>query len=235
MENEPKEITLKTSRIYFLGNYIIAGLVFLFVILLYFIFDLSFTLFPKTQEEMMSTLLILGISGIGLTMVEQPEWARFRSKFIVTMNEVIKHEGILNKERVVLPYATVADIRVERSMMGRILNYGTLSVSSFKAGSDMVMKGVRHPEKIHVMIQNRVNLIREGQLQMFEKRTDEVKPPATDERETLENRKKELLELIEETKQTFYDRTIDEEQYKRTIEKYQQQIMEIDVKLKKVK
>ena len=75
-----------------------------------------------------------------MVMIEQPEWARFRTKFIVTMNEVIKQEGILTKERVILPYATVADIRVEKSMTGRVLNYGNLSVSSFKAGSDMVMK-----------------------------------------------------------------------------------------------
>lgn len=174
MEKEPElqEVILKTSRIYFLGNYIIATLVIILLLLLYFIFNLTFTLFPKTQSDMTSTLILLGIFGIAVAMIEQPEWARFRTKFFITMNEVIKHEGILNKERVILPYATVADIRVEKNVMGRILNYGNLSVSSFKAGSDMVMKGIRHPEKVHVMIQNRVNLIREGQLQMFGKKDE---------------------------------------------------------------
>ncbi len=173
MEKEPREIVLKTSRIYFLGNYIIAALTIIFLVLLYFSFHLKFTLFPKTQSEITSTFVLLGIFGVAGVMIEQPEWARFRTKLIVTMNEVIKHEGILNKERVVLPYATVADIRVERNVLGRILNYGTLSVSSFKAGSDMILKGVRHPNKIHTMIQNRVNLIREGQLQMFGKGKEE--------------------------------------------------------------
>ncbi len=169
---ETGEVVLKASRIYFLGNYIIAGLVIIFLLLAYFIFDLTFTLFPRTQDELFSTMVILGVGAIGVALIEQPEWVRFRTKFIVTMNEVIKQEGILSKERVVLPYATVADMRVERSFVGRILNYGTLSVSSFKAGSDMVMKGVRRPEKIHVMIQNRVNLIREGQLEMFSKKEE---------------------------------------------------------------
>lgn len=162
-----KEIVLKTSRIYFLGNYIIAGLVIIFLFLLYFSFGMEFTLFPKTQFEMVSTLILLGIFGIATAMIEQPEWQRFRTHFVVTMNEVIEQRGILNKERIILPYATVADMRIEKSVLGRILNYGNLSVSSFKTGSDMVMKGIRHPEKIHVMIQNRVNLIREGQLEFF--------------------------------------------------------------------
>ncbi len=164
---EPKEVVLKTSRIYFLGNYIIAGLVIILLLLLYFSFDMRFTPFPTTQSELISTLILLGIFGIATAMVEQPEWERFRTRFFVTMNEVMEYRGILNKERIILPYGTVADIRVEKSVMGRILNYGTLSVSSFKAGSDMVMKGIRHPEKVHVMIQNRVNLIREGQMEFF--------------------------------------------------------------------
>ena len=234
---DPKEIILKPARIYFLGNYIIAALVTIFLLLLYLIFDMKFTLFPTTQSDMISTLIILGISGIAAAMVEQPEWERFRIKFIVTMNEVMEYKGILNKERVILPYATVADIRVEKSVMGRILNYGTLSVSSFKAGSDMVMKGIRQPEKIHVMIQNRVNLVREGQLEMFGKGKEPEetrKLKATDSIENLENRRKELLELVEQTKQAFYNREIDEQQLARTVEKYQQEIMEIDVKLKKL-
>jgi len=232
---EPREVVLKTSRIYFLGNYIIAGLVIILLLLLYFIFDMTFTLFPTTQGELVSTLILLGIFGIAVAMIEQPEWARFRTRFIVTMNEVMEYTGILSKERVILPYATVADIRVEKSVMGRILNYGTLSVSSFKAGSDMVMKGIGNPEKIHVMIQNRVNLIREGQLQMFgkEKESEGTKKlKAADATEDLENRRKELLELVEQTKQAFYNREIDEQQLARTVEKYQQEIMEIDVKLK---
>lgn len=169
---EPKEVILKTSRIYFLGNYIIALLIIIFLLLLYFVFDMKFNLFPVSQSEFISTLILLGVFGVAAAMMEQPEWERFRTHFIVTMNEVIKYHGILNKERVILPYATVADIRVEKSVMGRIFNYGTLSVSSFKAGSDMVMKGIGNPEKIHVMIQNRVNLIREGQIEMFSKKEE---------------------------------------------------------------
>jgi len=240
MEKESKEIVLKPARIYFLGNYIIVALIIIFLLLLYFIFDMKFALFPTTQSEMVSTLILLGIFGMGAAMVEQPEWERLRIKFIVTMNEVMEYKGILNKERVILPYATVADIRVEKSVMGRILNYGTLSVSSFKAGSDMVMKGIRHPEKIHVMIQNRVNLIREGQLEMFGKGKEpeptrkERKPKIIESRDELENKKKELLEMIEQTKQVFYNREIDENQFESTIEKFQQQIIEIDVKLKKL-
>ncbi len=188
MGDEHEEIVLKTSRVFFLGNYIIALLVTVFLILLVVSFKLTFTLTPQTQSDLFSTLLILGLAAIGAVMIEQPEWARIRTKFTITMNEVIKEHGILAKERIVLPYATVADISVHRSMIGRILNYGTLSVSSFKSGSDMIMYGVRNPEKFHVLIQNRVNMIREGQIRMFkgEKSDREEKPKRRNTKKDLE-------------------------------------------------
>ncbi|MBI2545351.1 MAG: PH domain-containing protein [Candidatus Aenigmarchaeota archaeon] len=175
MDDEQEEFVLKTSRIFFLGNYIIAFLVGIFLVLAIISFKLTFTFFPSTLNDLLSTLTILGIAALGLTMIEQPEWARFREKFVVTMNEVIREHGIFTRERVILPYATIADISVHRSVIGRILNYGTISVSSFKSGSDMVMHGIRSPEKYHVIIQNRVNLIREGQIRMFKEEKMEGK------------------------------------------------------------
>ncbi len=168
MEDQPREMVIKTSRIYFIGNYILGILGIIFIILIYFNFHMKFSLVPKTVSELTSTMELLAMAGIVSFLLEQPEIERFRTRFFITMNEVIKEEGILRKERVILPYATVADVRVEMGVIGRFLNYGNLSVGSFKAGSDMVMKGVRKPEKMHVMIQNRVNLIREGQIEMFE-------------------------------------------------------------------
>lgn len=242
MEDEALgDIEIKTSRIYFLGNYVVAVLVAIFIILLYFIFNLKFTLFPKTQSEFTSTLVILGIATVGLGMVEQPEWARFRTKFLVTGNEVIKEEGLLSKQKVILPFGTVADISIKKSLFGRIFDYGTLNVSSFKTGSDMMMKGVRNPEKIYSIIQKRVNLLREGQLEMLEKQKEpkplvkkEIVPKTEIAIENLEKKKQELSDLIEQTKKAFYNREIDEEQFKRTTEKYEQQLIEINVKLKQL-
>ncbi len=172
MENELERVVLKSSRISFLGNYILAGLAVVFILLLYISFDLKFSILPKDGSTLISTIVLVGLATVALSLMEQPELERYRKQFIITMNEVIEHKGIINKEKVILPYATVADIKVERNILGRLLNYGTLSVSSFRTGSDMMMKGVRHPEKLYVMIQNRVNLIREGQLQMFGKKKD---------------------------------------------------------------
>lgn len=172
MDDQPRELVIKTSRIYFVGNYILATLGIVFIVLFYFSFNMKFTIVPASTSELASTMELLAMAAVVAFLIEQPELERFRAKFIITMNEVIMEEGIIRKERVVLPYATVADIRVERSLFGRLLNYGNLSVGSFKAGSDMVMKGIRTPEKLHVLIQNRVNLIREGQLQMFGKKEE---------------------------------------------------------------
>ncbi len=52
----------------------------------------------------------------------------------------------------------------------------------------------------------------------------------------MEARKNKLLEMIEEEAKTaFYDREMDEDQFKGTVDKYKQEIIEIDVELKKLK
>lgn len=166
------EVLLKASRISFIPNYILTGLVLVFLVLLINAFDLKFALLPKTPFELYSSMIILLILAVGASFAEQPEWKRFFEHYIVTYNEVIEEKGILSKHKIILPYQSVADVRVERSFFGRILNYGNVFVSGFKAGSDIEMKGIRHPQKIHEMVQNRVNMIREGQMQFFKKKEE---------------------------------------------------------------
>ena len=164
------EVLLKTSRISFIPNYILTGLVLIFLILLINAFDLKFALLPKTPSELYSSMVILLVLAVGAAFAEQPEWKRFSEHYIVTYNEVIEEKGIFNKHKIILPYQSVGDVRVERSFFGRILNYGNVLVSGFKTGSDIDMKGIRNPQKIHEIVQNRVNMIREGQMQFFKKK-----------------------------------------------------------------
>ncbi len=166
-DKESDQLVLKTSRISFLSNYLVAILAIVFLVLFMTASDLEFNLFPKTKDEMLFTLEILGVLAVISGLIEQPEWVRFRTHYIITNNEVIKEEGILNKHRLILPYQSVADVRADRDFLGRLLNYGTVSVSGFKAGSDIDMKGIKNPREMHEMVQNRVNMIREGQMKFF--------------------------------------------------------------------
>ena len=109
-------------------------------------------------------IIFFVLLALAAGMAEEPEWERILRRYIVTNNEIIKIEGLFTKKKTVIPYQTVADIRVTKTPLGRILNYGTVLVGGFKQGDDIVLKGMRNPDEVYRVIQNKVNLLREKQM-----------------------------------------------------------------------
>lgn len=170
--DETSELRLKTSRISFISNYFIAVLVLIFTVLAINAFDLQFSLLPETRGELVSTLIILGLFGIAAALIEQPEIVRFMRQYIITFNEVIEVEGIISKKKIILPYGSISEVTVRKSPIGRMLNYGDVYVGAFRTGSDINIKGVKNASKVHEIIQNRINMIREGQITFFGKKEE---------------------------------------------------------------
>jgi uncharacterized membrane protein YdbT with pleckstrin-like domain len=180
MENleDKSEITIKTSRIAYINNYIIGALFIIFDTLFIINFGLTFTLLPHSWGELISTYVILILFGAAAFMIEQPEWIRFTKKYVITLNDVIAIEGLLTKRKVILPYGSISEVTVNKTIFGRMLNYGDLFLAAFRTGSDINMRGIRNASKIHEVIQNRINMIRESQIGFFgEKDKGEVKEP----------------------------------------------------------
>lgn len=167
---EPEEVVLKTSRISFLSNYIIAFFAIIFLVLLINAFSMKFSFLPKTKGELISTLEILGLLAIIAMLIEQPEMIRLRRSYIVTRDEVIEIDGVLTKKKVILPYQSISEVTVRKGLIGRMLNYGDIFIGAVRTGSDINMKGIREAHKIHKLIQDRISLLRKGQLEFFEKR-----------------------------------------------------------------
>jgi uncharacterized membrane protein YdbT with pleckstrin-like domain len=169
MENleSREEITIKTSRIAYINNYIIALLIIVFAILFKSTFGLTFTLFPHSLGELVSSFIILGFFAVAAFLLEQPEWERFTKQYVITLNEVIAIEGLLTKRKIILPYGSISEVTVNKSVFGRMLNYGDLFIGAFRTGSDIHMKGMRNASMIHEIIQNRINMIRESQMGFF--------------------------------------------------------------------
>lgn len=173
------ELYFKTSRISFVSNYFIAALIIAFTILAINAFDLKFSLFP-TSGEIGSSLIIVGLFAIAAILIEQPEWIRFMRQYTITLNEVIEYEGILSKRKIILPYQSISEVTVRRSFFGRLLNYGDIYIGAFRTGSDVNIRGIRNAEKIHEIIQYRINILREGQLTFFKDDKQPKKPKKED-------------------------------------------------------
>lgn len=149
-------LKLKTSRYSYISNYMLLSLVIVLFILL--IPSLSFSFVPKTPEEFAKTMVVLLFLGLVGFLIEEPAIERLLRQYHITGNEIIKVEGFFRKKRISIPFQSIADIRVNKGVMGRIFDFGNVEVTGFKDGINI--KGIRNPEEVYRVIQNKITVLR---------------------------------------------------------------------------
>jgi len=137
---------LKSARISFLGNYILATIIIFLLILI----------FPTLNifRNILHYFLFFGPLLFVAYLFDEPEIKRYFTVYVIKENEVEKRWGIIRKKSVSIPYSSITDIKLEKGFWGRIFNYGNLVVSS--QTDKIVLKGIKQPEKILEEIKKRV-------------------------------------------------------------------------------
>lgn len=151
-------IVYKACRKAYIGNYFLVMLIVIFLSFFLQKLNLTFTFFPKTYDQIWKTFFVLGSLGLIAFLIEEPAVEGLLRKYVVTNNEVMKIEGILRKKKIVIPYQSVADVRIKKGVVGRIFNYGSVEVAGMK--ESIFMKAVDNPEEIQRIIQNKLNIFR---------------------------------------------------------------------------
>lgn len=72
------------------------------------------------------------------------------TKIEVNKDKIYGQVGILNRTTQDSPIEKIQSVRVDRSFIGRILGYGTITITT--AGAGYEYKGMAHPEKIREVI-----------------------------------------------------------------------------------
>lgn len=152
-----KGLVYKTSYRAFVANYLLAALTIVFLILLYSEFNLTFSFSPKNVKVLGSSLLFIFFLAIILILIEEPLIKRILYTFIITKSEVLKIEGIFRKRQISIPFQSIADIRVDKSLVGRIFNFGDVIVTGFK--ESIVMFGLNKPDELYKILQHKVSRI----------------------------------------------------------------------------
>jgi len=147
--------TYKTSFISFLGNYVLSALAIAFLLVLSTQFELTFTFSPKTTSQLISSLTILGIILVVIILLEEPFFERMVRVYFVTDREIIKEEGIIRKNKISIPLQNVADVKMEKGVIGRIFNFGNVIVTGMK--DTIKIKGVKNPENLYHLIKSKAS------------------------------------------------------------------------------
>lgn len=151
-------LVYKTTRISYISNYflIVLVLVLLFFVWPYLQLKIIFTSYYDLLPFAIFSTFLVTITFL----LEEPSIEQIMRKYIVTNNEVIKVEGLIRRKRISIPHGNVSDIRVKKGVWGRILNFGDVEVTGFR--ENIVMKGIRSPDEVYKIIENKVSLMREG-------------------------------------------------------------------------
>jgi uncharacterized membrane protein YdbT with pleckstrin-like domain len=135
-------LSFRTSRRSFILNYIIG-----FGLLLYLLFSDAIILLPP----FINFIFIFLISIFFL----EPEGTIFYSNYFLKEENILEVRGILSKKKIAIPYKSITNILVDKSVLGRIFNFGNIQVSTMSSeDKSIILKGIKHPEKILSLIEN---------------------------------------------------------------------------------
>ena len=161
MKKKEGQLVYRTSRLHYLPNYFIVVL----VLIILYIISPNLNVF----NNLLHLALFFGVLAIAAGFAEEPEWGRLWRKYVITNNEIKKVEGLLDIKETIIPYQSIADVMVDKSLFGRALNVGTVRVRSFKEGGDIVLRGMRNPDEVKNIIENKISILRETTLKAWKK------------------------------------------------------------------
>ncbi|MGH9436750.1 MAG: PH domain-containing protein [Terriglobia bacterium] len=82
------------------------------------------------------------------------QFYRWSSRFTLTNRRVVLENGIPRQRLTEFPLRNVESVLVEFPILGRLFNYGTLTVRGFGGSRDFI-KRVPKPERIRELIEER--------------------------------------------------------------------------------
>ena len=175
-------LTYKTSRRSYIENYIIVCLAAVILFMAWPMLGLDFSLTPSTQMQFFSTMFVFAFIIVAAVLFEEPSIEGFVRRYIVTNHEIVKIEGIFSKKKISIPYQSVANVKISKSFLGRLMDYGTLHITCVgKEGNDIIMKGIASPDVVYSIIQNKISLMRKSI--KHKKKTEKIGDLSEDERE----------------------------------------------------
>jgi len=151
-------IRLQTSRLSYLYTYGLAVLVLVFFFLASSRFGIAFTFAPQTTLQVLNDIVFIVFVAAFVCFAGEADFERMTRQYVITNTEVVKVEGVLRKRRVIIPYQSVSNVEVYRSVLGRLAGFGDVNVIGFDA--EINMKGMREPDTFYRIINNKIARMR---------------------------------------------------------------------------
>jgi len=151
-------IKLQVSRRSYLFTYVLAALVAVFAYLSLRQFGLAYYWAPQGLLQFGSDAVYWAFVLAIASFAGEADFERGMRHYLITNSEVVKVEGILRKNRIIIPYQSVSNVTVHKGVLGRLLDFGDVNVIGFDA--QIEMKGVHEPDTFYRIINNKISRMR---------------------------------------------------------------------------
>ena len=135
--------SFETSRRSFVINYFLGIGLLLYLFLSDAILTLS------------SWLIFFFLILISLFFIE-PECVIVYTTYHLKEDNIMEVKGILSKKRTAIPYSSISNIVMKKSVIGRIFGYGNVLVNSFSGQNRIILRGIKHPEKTFKIVEKKI-------------------------------------------------------------------------------
>ncbi|MEM7821280.1 MAG: PH domain-containing protein [Candidatus Aenigmatarchaeota archaeon] len=140
-----EDIKYKTSRVSYIPNYVLTILLITFISLIYLNFG-GGTFF---------VLLLCPSFFIIFFLVFEAEFEKIFREYRITEDGITKIEGVLSKKSTTIPYLNVSDVRLYKSVLGRMFKYGDVEIKGYN--EEIKMRGIRNPEWLYERIKEKIS------------------------------------------------------------------------------
>ena len=139
---------LKTSRRSFIGTYMLGTFLLLFVLGANIFFGISFLI-----NFFFLTLILM--------LFLDPEYFVYFRTFYVEKDRIARIKGILQKDRTMIPFESIAHTEMKKSVLGRIFKFGDIVITPFSGqGNEIILRGIRNPDEILKEIEKNVKRVK---------------------------------------------------------------------------
>jgi uncharacterized membrane protein YdbT with pleckstrin-like domain len=90
----------------------------------------------------------------------EPEAIIIYHNYFMDPDNITEIKGLLTKTQVSIPYRSISGERLSKSFIGRIFNYGSIIITS--SNNEINIRGIRDPEKLYRMIEEKLTKYRKG-------------------------------------------------------------------------
>ena len=119
----------------------------------FFVGYVFFVLFTLTVLSLyalgnLSDFIIYLLSFPAVYLFLLPEYVKVDKKYFIKEENVEEVSGIITKKRNIIPWNLVANVSMKKGIVGTMLDYGDIVVSTMSGKENIVMRGISSPEKV---------------------------------------------------------------------------------------